>query len=329
MKTELTGTAGGGRDGTEDKAPEKRREKFLSYCRSVRNLSAKTVEAYRRDIAAFQAYCIDLGLEEREIGDREARGFVSELSRKKMANSSINRAVSALRKYYSFLVKYEGFETDPFAEMKGMKKQNTLPDFLFEREIADLLKLPGGDFWGLRDSCIFELLYSTGCRISELTAINISDISLKERSIRVTGKGGKERIVFLGRGAMEALREYLPRKNSRADKNDVDAMNALFLNYRGKRITQRGIFGIINKYVTRLGIAKRVGPHTFRHSFATHLINRGADIRAVQELLGHASLSTTQIYTHLGLARLRQIYSDAHPHAKKTSRDKGEAIENE
>jgi integrase/recombinase XerC/integrase/recombinase XerD len=198
-----------------------------------------------------------------------------------------------------------------------MKTEQSLPDFLFENEIDDLLKLPDGDFWGLRDTCIFELLYSTGCRISELTGINIADISLKERTVRVKGKGNRDRIVYLGRGAAEALKEYLPKKNGFVDKNDVDAVHALFLNYRGRRITQRGIFGIINKYVTRLGLMKRVGPHTFRHSFATHLINRGADVRAVQELLGHSSLSTTQIYTHMGLARLKSIYSESHPHAQR------------
>ena len=155
-------------------------------------------------------------------------------------------------------------------------------------------------------------------------SINITEISFSEKSIRVRGKGDKERFVFLGIAAMRSLREYLSKKNSYIDKDQVDAAAALFINYKGRRITQRGVFDIIGKYARKLGIQKHVSPHTFRHTFATHLINRGADIRMVQEMLGHASLSTTQIYTHMGVARLKKIYSDAHPHAKRKNSKRGE-----
>ena len=297
-------------------------EGYLAYCRRVRNLSAHTVEAYGRDIARFEAFCAQNHITEEDVDEKTARSFIAELSREGKAKSSINRSISSLKRYYLYRMKYEGFPSNPFGEIKSMKNVRSLPDFLFESEIKDIVKLPGSDFWGKRDRAILELLYSTGCRISEVVSINVSDLSFKDRTIRVLGKGNKERFVFLGKAAAGALKEYLPAKNEYADKKDVDAHHALFVNYRGRRITQRGIFGIVQKYILRLGLAKHVSPHTFRHTFATHLINRGADIRTVQELLGHASLSTTQIYTHLGLTRLKRIYSEAHPHAKRKTYEK-------
>jgi tyrosine recombinase XerC len=298
-------------------------EGYLAYCRRVRNLSPHTVEAYRRDIARFEEFCAQNHITEEEVDEKTARSFIAELSREGKAKSSINRSISSLKRYYLYRMKYEGFPSNPFGEIKSMKNVRSLPDFLFESEIKDIVKLPGSDFWGRRDRAILELLYSTGCRISEVVSINVSDLSFKDRTIRVLGKGNKERFVFLGKAAVGALKEYLPAKNEYADQKDVDAHHALFVNYRGGRITQRGIFGIVQKYILRLGLAKHVSPHTFRHTFATHLINRGADIRTVQELLGHASLSTTQIYTHLGLTRLKRIYSEAHPHAKRKTYEKG------
>jgi integrase/recombinase XerC len=298
-------------------------ERYLAYCRSVRNLSVHTIEAYRRDIEGFKEFCAENDISDEMVDEKTARRYIAGLSRQGKATSSINRSISSLKRFYLYRIKHEEFPFNPFGEIKSMKNVRSLPDFFFESEIEEIVKLPGSDFWGRRDRVILELLYSTGCRISEIVSINISDISFKDRSIRVLGKGNKERFVFLGKAAVAALKEYLPAKNEYADRKDVDAHHALFLNYRGRRITQRGIFGIVQKYIQRLGLSKKVSPHTFRHSFATHLINRGADIRIVQELLGHASLSTTQIYTHLGLTRLKRIYSEAHPHAKRKLHEKG------
>ncbi|MDC7124029.1 MAG: tyrosine-type recombinase/integrase, partial [Spirochaetales bacterium] len=218
--------------------------------------------------------------------------------------------------YYKWLLLqgYIGF--NPFDNIRSLKKQHKLPDYLFEKEIDALIALTGTGFTGIRDRFILELLYSTGCRVSEAVSINISDIDFKDHAIKVSGKGQKERIVFLGKRAMNCLEEYLALRNIRADKDDPDAVNALLLNFRGARITQRGIAGIIEKYVSKSGIVKNVSPHTFRHSFATHLVEHGADIRVVQEMLGHESLSTTQIYTHMGIERLRDVYNQAHPHAE-------------
>jgi site-specific recombinase XerD len=204
--------------------------------------------------------------------------------------------------------------------------------------MARLIELPtqteGNDsFWRLRDRAVLETLYSTGCRISELVSLDLADLDLKARNARVMGKGAKERLVYLGDTAVAALREYLSRRSfhakepaqirSSARSAEVaprtgarSAAAALFINRRGERITDRGIRFILGEYLARANLGKRVTPHTFRHSFATHLLDRGADIRAVQELLGHASLSTTQVYTHVGMERLKRVYRRAHPHAK-------------
>ena len=168
-----------------------------------------------------------------------------------------------------------------------------------------------------RDSAILELLYSTGCRVSELSGIDMLDISLKDQSILIRGKGGKQRIVFMGISAINAVRAYLPYRSATLQKEGV--VKALIVNRKGGRLTRRGIADIIKRYVDYSRLQKSVTPHTFRHSFATHLLDNGADIRSVQEMLGHSSLSTTQIYTHLGFDRLKKTYAKAHPHAKRRS----------
>jgi integrase/recombinase XerC/integrase/recombinase XerD len=227
--------------------------------------------------------------------------------------------LSALRRYFEYQVRYEKRATNPFAAVRSLKRDQRLPDFFFEEEMEQLLALPDESFLGKRDRAILELLYSTGCRVAELVSINISGLNYKRQSIRIVGKGNKERFVFIGREAMRALDAYLLVREEHVDRNDPDAVQALFINSRGGRITTRGVFYIIRKYIEMAGVPKKVGPHTFRHSFATHVLDRGADIRAVQELLGHSSLSTTQVYTHLGLDRLKKIYRKAHPHARKRS----------
>ncbi len=292
-------------------------ERFLDYCRSVRGLSENTVHAYGLDIERFFDFTRGRGIEDDAITEKTARSFMSELSKEKKSAGTMNRSLSSIKRFFSWKIRYGNGEINPFSGIKSLKNPRTLPDFFFESEIKKLIALPDDTFWGWRDKTIFELLYSTGCRISELVGINIMDISFAEKSIRVIGKGGKERFVFLGKAALNTLREYLGAKNGYIDKDNVDAAAALFINYKGRRISQRGIFDIIQKYVQKLGIEKRISPHTFRHTFATHLVNRGADIRMVQEMLGHASLSTTQIYTHMGVARLKKIYSEAHPHARR------------
>jgi integrase/recombinase XerC/integrase/recombinase XerD len=291
-------------------------DEYLSYLSRVKNYSPETIRAYTEDLSKLKEYLEKENLDAFTLNTSCARRFVAGLSETGLAKVSVNRIKSSVTGYYKWLLSSKYVEYNPFENIKNLKKSRELPDYLFENEIELLLNLTGNGFSGLRDRFILELLYSTGCRVSEAVAINIADIDFKERQIKVRGKGGKERFVFLGKRAVDCLAEYLPLKNIRADKEDNDAVNALLINLRGKRITQRGIAMTIEKYVRKSGIVKKISPHTFRHSFATHLVEHGADIRIVQEMLGHESLSTTQIYTHMGIEKLRDVYRQAHPHAE-------------
>ena len=290
-------------------------EDYLRYLSDVRNLSGATVRSYRNDLLRFLTY---LEREEKYIEDvdiKTARGFISDLGFEGLTPRSVNRARSALRGFYRFLMTSGVVESNPFESVRALKTARPLPAVLFEEEIGDMLSMPQDTPKGVRDRCILELLYSTGCRITEIISINMRDISLRDQTIMVTGKGRKQRFVFLGDSACAALKAYLPVRSAWMKNDNKESMRALLLNSRGARLTQRGVAWIIASYAEKLPSAKKIGPHTFRHSFATHLLDRGADIRIVQELLGHASLSTTQVYTHLGIEKLKKVYARAHPHA--------------
>jgi site-specific recombinase XerD len=207
------------------------------------------------------------------------------------------------------------------AGILGRRGKRGLPAFLFQEEMdrflgpstADGPQTPDAAFRNARDQAIFEFLYSTGCRASEAMGVDVRDLDLKLKSARVMGKGRRERVVFLGDSAIGALREYLGMRRQRSTSS---ASPALFVNMKGGRLTTRGLRFVLDRRIAELGWNRPLGPHAFRHSFATHLLDEGADIRVVQELLGHASLSTTQVYTHVGLEKLRRIYREAHPHAR-------------
>lgn len=291
---------------------------YLGYLRSVRNLSEASVRAYRGDLTAFDEWLATAGVDESAVDAALVRRYVAHLSRQNAAVSTVNRVLSSLKGYFRFLVRTGRATSSPVEGVRGLRKARKLPSFLFEDEMAELLGLEGADFTTLRDRLILELLYSTGCRISELVTINLDDIDYKRGRILVHGKGRKDRFVFLGVPAKQVLRDYLPVRSARLATRGLRDEKALVVNVNGGRITQRGVAGIIQKRVLERGVAKHVSPHTFRHSFATHILDRGADIRVVQELLGHASLSTTQVYTHLGLGALKRIYESAHPHASRT-----------
>jgi len=273
-------------------------EEYLEYLIRVRNYSEQTVRAYKDDLQKFSIYIEQEELDYLNLDNSCARRFISNLSSSGLSKSSLNRIMSTMKGYYRFLVLQKDTEVNPFEGLRSLKKNRDLPDYMFEKEIELILGLTGTGFFGIRDRFILELLYSTGCRVTEVATISVSDIDFKDRSIRVSGKGGKERIVYLGSSAESSLVEYLPLRNIRADKEDLDALNALILNHRGRRITQRGIALIVEKYVRKSGITKKISPHSFRHSFATHLIDHGADIRIVQEMLGHESLSTTDLHPY-------------------------------
>jgi tyrosine recombinase XerC len=309
------------------------RDSYLVYLGAVRHLSPHPLESYGKDLEKYEVYLDGRGVEAEAAAVADARGFISWLTSQGLSPRSINRMVSGVRGWYRFLEQRGRVDGNPFAEIRSLRTEKRLPSFLFEEEMARLVEMPssepcpdGEEFWKLRDRAVLETLYSTGCRISELVSLDLHDVDLKNHTARVMGKGAKERNLFLGAAAVEILRSYMTLRpfHVRKPGSPADAENpgasggsagALFINQRGGRVTDRGVRFILGEYLARANLGKRVTPHTFRHSFATHLLDRGADIRAVQELLGHASLSTTQVYTHVGMEKLKKVYRRAHPHA--------------
>ncbi len=301
-------------------------ESYLKYLRHVRHFSPASLAAYGRDLELYRGYLREAGLEGRELKPAEARGFVGWLSSRGLGSRSINRALSAVRGLFRFQRSHGSSQADPFQQVRGLKVQARLPSFLLEQEVAGLVDGTAAagpstaSFWELRDRLILELLYATGCRVSELASMNLTDLDLNARCVRVRGKGGKERVAFYGAPAAGVLKGYLESRRALAlarGREAGKASGALLINRRGQRITVRGIQGIVEKALRASGLAKPASPHTFRHSFATHLLARGRDIRKVQELLGHSSLSSTQVYTHLDIERLAEEYRLAHPHARR------------
>ncbi|MFP4637097.1 MAG: site-specific tyrosine recombinase/integron integrase [Spirochaetaceae bacterium] len=293
---------------------EERLGQYLAYLESVRNLSEATVTAYRRDIGEFLGYVRDHHGPGAEIDRESVRAYVGHLSRNGYSRAGINRMLSALKGFFRFLVKHGILDASPASEIRSLRGSGDLPGFLFDDEVERLLSIEGSDFRSLRDRAIFETMYSTGARVAELTAVNVTDLSLGRGRLLVHGKGRKDRIVFLGDRAVRTLRTYLDARADLAARRGHPESPALFLNMKGRRLTGRGIALILEKRLDEAGVTRHASPHTLRHTFATHLLERGADIRVVQELLGHAKLSTTQVYTHLGLGRLKKIYAEAHPH---------------
>lgn len=295
----------------------RRIEAYLAYLAAVRNLSPRTVESYGNDLAAWEAF---LSLKRRDVekaSSQDVRGFMAARVQAGFAASSVNRALSAVKGLYRYFQRFpgpEGSGTDPARDIEGLPAGRPLPRFLFEDEMGRLIESASGDdFSEVRDRALLELLYSTGCRVSEIAGLRLSDVDLSKGSAKVTGKGRKERVVFFSDPARRALAAWLPFREAKAGNK----IPWLFVNARGGRLSTRGIAWLLDRRSALLGMGKRVSPHAFRHSFATHLVGRGADVRVVQELLGHANISTTQVYTHVDLQRLREVYERAHPHGSK------------
>jgi integrase/recombinase XerC/integrase/recombinase XerD len=295
--------------------------RYLEYIASARTLSPRTLEGYGRELSRFADFIEREGLAWRCLRAQEVRLFLGDLLREGLAESSVNRALSAVKGFYAYCRRFELVESEPFSSVRGMKKRRRLPEVLSQDEVEKLLALPGEDFFGLRDRALMELLYSSGCRVAEAAGLNAADYRGGE-SLRVMGKGARERYLFLGQAARAALNAYLPLREARLRRQGRAEERALLVNAAGGRLSQRGIAYLLEGYVQRSGVQKGVSPHTFRHSFATHLLDRGADIRVVQELLGHSQVSTTQIYTHVGIERLKEVYAKAHPHAREQGRRK-------
>ena len=290
---------------------------FLDYLSSERNVSINTVAAYRDDLESFVGFlCNDYFTMGRDLVDLRRvdhltiRAYLAHLARRKLARTSIARHLSALRTFFKYLMREGLAEVNPARGVATPKREKHLPSVMQTSEIALLLEQPDlSTNLGIRDRAWLELLYASGLRISELVGIDIDDIELRARLVKVRGKGSKERIVPFGSKAEEAVRAYLAVREGDADEN------ALFLNYRGARITTRSVRRLFDGYLRDASLRAGISPHTMRHSFATHLLNAGADLRGIQELLGHASLSTTQKYTHLNDWQLIAVYKKSHPRA--------------
>ncbi|MFH1665166.1 MAG: site-specific tyrosine recombinase/integron integrase [Candidatus Omnitrophota bacterium] len=281
-------------------------EKFEKYLDIEKNFSGHTLRSYGADLRELGRA---LGWKEPgEITHLDLRRFLAELKQRGCAKRTIVRKLAAVRSFFRFLLKEKYITSDPAGGIFTPKLDKRLPEFLDVDKTLKLVTSPGLDsVQGLRDRAILETLYSTGMRVSELVGLDQRDVDLIAGAAKVRGKGKKERIVLVGGEAQRAIRSYLLERPFAGD--------ALFLNKFGKRLSDRGVRRIVDKYVRKCSLEQKVSPHSIRHSFATHLVNNGADLRSVQELLGHKNLSTTQIYTHLGSQRIRDMYSKAHPRA--------------
>jgi integrase/recombinase XerD len=298
-------------------------EGFLDLLSVERGLSAHTVAAYRRDLARYATFLRDRGLTDvRKVDERLVTSYVASVSASTYGDgrayraTSVVRALSSVRAFHRFLLREGKVARDPTAAVVRPKLPRSLPKPLSVEDVARLLAQPDRSVAGIRDRAVLETLYGAGLRVSELVGLDVDDVDLEEGSVRALGKGGKERDVPLGRYARDAITAYLTRV--RPGLATPRSRSALFLNRRsGGRLTRQGITGILQQHASAAGIAKRVSPHTLRHSFATHLLEGGADVRVVQELLGHASVATTQVYTLVTKEHLREVYLTSFPRARR------------
>ena len=293
--------------------------RFLRYMHVERNASDNTIKSYREDLFSLVDY---LSLGERrpprpgQVTPLDLRGYVAALHEAGYARSTISRRLASLRSFYRYAQREGLADQNPAKPLRNPRRQQKLPHFLSTDEVSRLLAAPdSSETLGLRDRAILETTYSAGLRVSELVGMNDGDLDLNSGLTRIRGKGRVERLAHLGSFAVRALQRWLKKRRLAADQSS-DEGPPIFINRFGRRLTTRSVSRMLAKYLKLTGLDRRTTPHTLRHSFATHLVDRGADIRSVQELLGHKSLITTQIYTHLSTANLRATYEKAHPRAK-------------
>jgi len=291
-------------------------EDFLFYLKFEKNMSSATIDSYRRDLEDFINFLQKEGINIKNLKREEWRRYLVALY-KKYKIKSIARKISSIRSFIKFLLR-EGYINKNYSNFMLIPKiPMYLPEVLDPKEIESFLKIPDPlSPLGIRNMAILETFYATGIRVSELVNLNIQNVDLEEKYVRCFGKGEKERIVPLGDYAVESLKRYLSVRHLFNPKDK----EALFLNKKGERITRQGVWFIIKAYSKILGLPKKVSPHTFRHSFATHLLSNGADIRIVQELLGHSDIATTQIYTHIVSSKLHEVYQRAHPLMRRNTK---------
>jgi integrase/recombinase XerC len=319
-------------------------QEFLSYLKFEKRFSEHTAKCYGADLAQFGEF-LSLRAEQREptaevispespeptavttlatrqrvdqlvlsTGTDDIRAYLGLLNEKQYSKSTIARKLATLRSFYKFLVKRGRLSANPVTPVRTPKQEKKLPRFLEYEQVKRLLETPPIDTWlGARDRAIMETLYSTGMRVSELVALNMDDVDFLGEIVHIRGKGKKERIAPISSSALQVIQHYMEFRNKRAQSNANFDSKVLFVNKHGRRLSTRSVRRKMDKYLKMAGLDPNISPHTLRHSFATHMLNNGADLRSVQELLGHQSLSTTQVYTHLGTTRLKEVYQSAHP----------------
>jgi integrase/recombinase XerC len=292
--------------------------RFLEYLKVERNASTYTTKSYREDLTALEAALIEVcGGRVPNPGDVSTlhlRSYVTQLHEAGLSKATIARRLASLRSFFRFGRREGWADSNPAKPLRNPRKSRSLPHFLSSEELDRLLNAPRGKTWSAhRDRAMLETLYSAGLRVGELVAIDDADVNWTDGLVRVRGKGKRERLAPLGSFAVRALEGYVAQ---RARQFPQPKVPALFLNKSGGRLTTRSVARMLEKYLQETGLDARTSPHTLRHSFATHLLDRGADIRSVQELLGHKSLMTTQIYTHVSTANLKAVYEKAHPRAR-------------
>lgn len=285
---------------------------FINYLRVDRGNSSKTVEAYEQDIKKLFLFLEKSKMNFKNIGTAEVENFLLTLKKRGLKSSSISRIVTTIRIFYRFLVEEGEIKSSPVIDMEVLKYTKPLPNVLDVREVQKILEQPSlSKPAGIRDRAMLELLYATGLRISELLDLKLSDIFLEDNFLRAFGKGSKERIVPIGSYAKKYVILYL--KDARPILKKGKSTEILFLNTRGGRLSRMGFWKILHSYLIKVGLKKKVTPHTFRHSFATHLLEGGADLRSVQEMLGHSSITTIEIYTHIDREKLMEAIKEFHP----------------
>ncbi len=293
-------------------------DRFIKHLEFERRLSPLTCKNYRRDLHALATWCEEAHVNAwNDLDSQHIRNWSAACYRRGLSSRSIQRRLSASRTFFRYLLREKHVKNNPVQSVSAPKAGKRLPGNLDVDRMARLLDIPGQGPLVDRDRAILELLYSSGLRLAELTDLNLGDVDLNDATVRVTGKGNKDRIVPVGSHARKAVRQWSRTRVQLANEDE----KALFVSTRGSRLSQRAVQARVKHWAQRQGIDARVYPHLFRHSFATHLLESSHDLRGVQELLGHANISTTQVYTHLDFQHLAQIYDQTHPRAKVRSKD--------